>query len=884
MLPESGLRRNDGTGIKQRFIGLYSHDIIDKKEPPMERPQPLLIETKLHQPQTPHSTVERSRLFDRLDELRRCRTVLISAGAGFGKSTLAAQWLEHRSVRHAWPSLDSLDNDPERFSKYFVSALQKVLPDSLNRTAALLGARMRPSWSYFVETLVSELSQPAEPSVVVLDDYHLVANKEVDTLLERVVENLPDSLRLIILTRADPPWPLGRWRARGWLSELRDRDLRFSLDETRSFFDAGTRLHLDDETVRILHQETEGWVAGLRLAGLSLEEADRPDRRARQLSGSDRHIAAFLVSEVLDVQPPEVREFMAVAALLEQFCAPLCDHVLSGPHRCANTHEILARLASRNLFLVPLDEQRVWYRFHHIFREFLLQRVDELVSAELRARVDQRAGEWFAGKGLVEEALRHWVAAGQLDAAAALVGEHLESAVKQDPSRRFLYRWLAIFPPGAEHGRIALLIAHAYQRVFRWDLAGLAAVLAEAERLPAAGQPPYRVVIEGHKAFLAYWQGDAESALRHARIALDERAEVGYMPWVTANLYAAAALSAHGRKDEALLLDEAIAESARHRHYPCELVVAQAFIHLYAQELDAARPCALNLVAGHKHSPIPRFWLEHAHHVLGMVAYERNHLDEAADWFGRVEASRYLVISRVYHDALIGQALVANATGDITALNAYADKARAWAVEVGDPTSLRISSSFELRLAISGRWAAPALQDPPAADDHHSAWLEVPSLTWAEWLVTNASPEMRKGARPFIEDAIVRMERHHNLRQATVLSLLCAMALDAEHRRDDALAVLAETLHRAAPHGLVRTFVDRGTRLQDLLDELSRRQGSSDAYRDMLRAAFLEQRTSVRRMAVTGDRYPGQLSYRELDVLELLVEGLSNKEIAARLS
>jgi LuxR family maltose regulon positive regulatory protein len=156
-------------------------------------------------------------------------------------------------------------------------------------------------------------------------------------------------------------------------------------------------------------------------------------------------------------------------------------------------------------------------------------------------------------------------------------------------------------------------------------------------------------------------------------------------------------------------------------------------------------------------------------------------------------------------------------------------------------------------------------------------------LTWAEWLITNASPEMRKGALPFIEDAIVRMDRHHNLRLATVFSVLRAMALDAEGRRDDALVALAETLHRAAPHGLVRTFVDRGTRLHDLLDELSRREGSAP-YRDMLRAVFLEERTSVGRKAVIGAQNPGQLSYRELDVLELLVEGLSNKDIAARLS
>lgn len=304
---------------------------------------------------------------------------------------------------------------------------------------------------------------------------------------------------------------------------------------------------------------------------------------------------------------------------------------------------------------------------------------------------------------------------------------------------------------------------------------------------------------------------------------------------------------------------------------------------MYANQLGEVQRLASRLVAHHEREPVPEFWLGYVHHLLGMVAYERNELDEAAAWFQRIASRRYIIISRAYLDALIGLALVANARGDMAGVDAHGADAWDWAVEIGSPASLTIGNSFALRRAM---WAEAQPLTPnqgPMPNDHTSFWLEVPSVTWAERLLADDSAEVRAQALPFIESALARTERHHNLGQMTILSVLQAMALDADGRRDEALGVLDETLRRAAPRGLVRTFIDRGPQAKELLDALARQNGPDD-HRDMLRGAFPGEPASRLQQIPTDVRPQAGLSFRELKVLELLTERLSNKEIAARIA
>jgi LuxR family maltose regulon positive regulatory protein len=410
----------------------------------------ILIRTKLNHPAADSQWVQRPRLIARLNESLKKRLTLICAPAGFGKTTLAVQWLKKRDRTHAWLSLNKRDADPDRFLKYFIAAVRTVFPEFGPKIHSLLSSPTLPPPDDLADAMVYDLDAFKEPVMLVLDDFQTISSDAVHKFLAWMVEHLPDNLHLIIITRVEPPWPIGRWRARQWLKEVRAAHLGFTEEETRVFFSKYT---LTAETVRILHDRTEGWAAGLQLVRLSLADAQNPELFIRRLSGGHRSIIDYMTDEVISHQPPEVLDFLAATAMLGRFCAPLCDHLLADRDPQPAAREILARLERENLFLVPLDTQRQWYRYHHLFRDMLLHHLAELSPREHRAAVDRRAAEWFTREGLIEEALRHWIDAGDLDAAADLVGKAFRAAIDEDLSRRLLAHCLAMFPGGPEKGR-----------------------------------------------------------------------------------------------------------------------------------------------------------------------------------------------------------------------------------------------------------------------------------------------------------------------------------------------------------------------------------------------------------------------------------------------
>lgn len=850
-------------------------------------PEHLLIRSKLERPPMPGRLVARPRLAERLEKKAVARVTLISAPAGYGKTTVALQWMESVGGKVAWISLDEADRDPGRFARYLVAALGEAAGAGFETCRALLEGRTPPPWPYFCEALAAELGGLSEDTVLVLEDYHLIDAPDVHDLIELMVQRSPPALHVAVMTRVDPPWPLVRWRTQGWLAELRARDLRFSVDETAEFFASAAGLTLSPATVEHLQERTEGWIAGLRLAQLSLSESPDPDRDGRQLSGTDRQIADYLIDEVLAAQPPEVIEFLAASALMERFSAPLMTHLLAEKTNSEDVRRVFSLLERDNLFLVALDTRREWYRWHHLFRDLLLDHLGHLVSPDFRSRMNREAGAWFAREGLVEEALRHLIPAVELDAAAELVGAHLHRVIAEDMSCRRLAEWLSTFPPGAMHGRMPLLVAEGHCSILRWEPQNLEAVLREIEGIVTnnsrgdsrGGTPSLEADIDSLWSFLLYWRGDVEGSLERSRRALGSKPKVGTRAWVLACVYQSASLALRGRLAEALrLIDEAIADAAPWDPCVIDLLMAQAILHFYALDLDSCHERALQLLNLTERVPSDKSRLGHAPYLLGVVAYERNQLDEAEAWFRRVEDLRYVALSSVFKDALLGQALVALARNDPQASKKYEHEARAYAIEIGDGTTLALIGSFEVRVALLRGLPPPEGLGPPAADDHQSFWLEVPTVTWAMHLIAHPEARVRASALDFVDNALDRVKKHHNQRVAVPLSILRALALDDRGDRDAALDALADVVTRAAPRGLVRSFVDCGARVKDLLDELARR-SDSDEYIQTLRAAF----GSARQLS-TAPGPSDVLTFRELETLELLAWRMTNKEIANRLA
>src|SRR5215218_7742344 len=513
-------------------------------EPPATTPakmvasqQDVLLATKLHMPRPQPGTVPRPRLVDRLDEALARGLVLVCAPAGFGKTSLLADWSGRRRWPVAWLSLDEGDNDPTRFWRHVVAALDRARPGIADRVAGLL-APPPPSFEGLVTALINGLAaEPAEGEVVlVLDDYHLIDAQPVHASLGFLLEHRPPALRLMLASRADPPLALARLRA---------RDLRFTAEEAAALLReaVGPGLPLPDESVAALTARTEGWAAGLQLAGLSLRGHQDVGGFVASFSGSHRYVLDFLAEEVLDRQPEQVRTFLLETSVLERLSGELCDAVRFR----SDSQQLLERIERANLFLQPLDEVRGWWRYHQLFADLLRARLQQRQPERVRA-LHRSAVVWCEQHGLADDAVRHALAAGDVTPAARLVERYVDELWVRG-ERETLQRWLAVLPAELVGARPRLLLARAGLAILGGDLEAGEGALDAAERAftaaageaeepyePSVGRAarmlaniPARIAID--RAFLAGLRGDAEGTTAFVERA---QAEVDEDEWMLA--------------------------------------------------------------------------------------------------------------------------------------------------------------------------------------------------------------------------------------------------------------------------------------------------------------------------------------------------------------
>lgn len=473
-----------------------------------------LLTTKLYIPPARSGLVSRPRLVEQLNQSSGGKLTLISAPAGFGKTMLLSEWTQqnaggqgHRGAGErftsaplamAWLSLDEGDNDPARFLSYVIAALQ-TLPANVGVTilSALQSPRPPPLESLLV-ALVNELMALPDPFVLVLDDYHVIGNRAVHQLLTFLLDHLPSQMHIVIASRVDPPLPLSRLRARGQLVELRAAELRFSLAETVIFLNDVMGLNLSGEDVAALEARTEGWIASLQLAALSMQGHTDLSGFVKAFSGNHRYILAYLTEEVLNQQPEHVQAFLLQTAILEQLTSPLCDAVLgrgvggkggkgdetsfsSLPlHLPASSQEILEQLERTNLFTISLDDEGRWYRYHHLFADLLRHRLQRL-DPDLLPALHRRASAWYAQAGLTAEAIRHALTAGDIANAAALIEESAMAIVWQGQVST-LTRWLETLPIEVVRARPKLSLVQGWALVLTGSVEAVETRLQDAEQ------------------------------------------------------------------------------------------------------------------------------------------------------------------------------------------------------------------------------------------------------------------------------------------------------------------------------------------------------------------------------------------------------------------
>jgi LuxR family transcriptional regulator, maltose regulon positive regulatory protein len=571
-------------------------------------PASSLMRTKLYRPRSSSDVIPRARLLERLNAGLGGKVTLVSAPAGFGKTTLMTEWVQTLDRPTTWLSLDENDNELAIFVYSLTAALQAVFPDAFQSTASLLKAPQFPSPDHAATLFINDLADLPEDVVLVLDDYHLIHTNEVHTLLNLLIEHLPSQLHLVLSTRSDPPLPLARWRARGYLNELRGADLRFTLEETEAFLTRALDNEVAHETAVALEDLTEGWIAVLRLAALSLRStADRVAFMERLRSSPDQYMSSYLVEEVLARQAPAVQELLVRTSILEQFCAGLCVAILGSDTSNAQVQATLDWLERANLFLIPLDERQGWYRFHHLFKGLLQQRLQGQSSQEELALLHRRASAWYAEQGRLEEALEHALAAGDVANAARLVEAQFLPAREQEQWVQ-MERWLRLLPAEQIQSSPVLLCARVWIVWARGQLTELPRLLTAAERLLAtsdsrASDANTRQSRLQHALIAISWShfqyrtGQAQASLASALSALEWLPPGEEQVASQALHYLAISSQLNGQEDVALIeLNNALRDPSTHLTSTARLLFAQALVYLAAGKLHQVEHTARHLL------------------------------------------------------------------------------------------------------------------------------------------------------------------------------------------------------------------------------------------------------------------------------------------------
>ena len=869
-----------------------------------------LVATKFHVP--PAGFVPRPRLLARLAQGIARGLTVVCTPAGFGKTTLLGEWARRSRRPVAWLSLDTGDNDPARFWRYVATALERVLPGVCAPVTALLGGPQSPPLEAVATAVINRLAVvPGKGEVtLILDDYHVIEAPPVHGSVAFLLERLPPGLRLVLASRADPPLPLARLRAGGQLAELRAGDLRFSLAETVVFLREVTGLELPVASVAALQERTEGWAVGVQLAALSLQGRSDPAGFVETFAGSHRYVLDYLTQEVLARQPEQVMGFLLETSVLERLSGPLCDAVTGR----TGSQALLEELERANLFLVPLDEVRGWWRYHHLFADLLRARL----AHEQPARVPQlhrAAAAWHEQHGSADDAVRHAVAAGKAAWAARLVERHVEALLRRSEGAT-LGRWLATLPTETVRSRARLCLAQAVSAIVGGRLESVEPLLADAERAFATtGDEPHEPsvgralsVLANVPASVAFLRADM-ARLRGdpARaVACDQQAlkHLGEGDWllrshVAWNLGAADWL--HGRLTQA---EHALAEVVAERRAAGEGYLAMRVGYDLGEVLRAQGRLGAALASY-------RQWLEGgaevdrqlphvgmAHVGLAEVLYERDELDAAYEHATRgVALCRQLAFTQPLATGFGLLARTLQAQGDAAgALEVIGQAERAQpspqVVSLLNPVPVWQARLLLARgeVAEAARWAEERGLRP---DDQPSYPREDEYLVLARVLLAQQQPDRTLRLLAGLHTQAAAQGRTGSLIEVGALE---ALAHAASGDQTGALTILSPALALAGPEGYVRVFVDEGTPMLHLLGRFAAAQRTGRAalppavsphYLDRLAQAFrpgrarLTARTTHDASEVAGLIEP--LSDRELQVLRLLAAGRSNQQIADEL-
>ena len=868
-----------------------------------------ILATKLYIPTPRPNTIARARLIKQLNQSLYHKLTLISAPAGFGKSTLVSEWVADCERPVAWLTLDQADKDPIRFLTYLVVALRTLSANIGESVLNLLQSPQPVPIESILTTLLNEISKTPDNLILVIDDYHIINSNSVDSALRFLIEHLPPQLHLVITTREDPQLPLARLRAQDQLTELRVKDLRFTCPEAADFLEKMTGQRLAKEDIAALDTRTEGWIAGLQLAAISMQGHKDTARFITSFTGSHRFILDYLVEEVMQQLPDDMQSFLLRTSILERLCGPLCDAVLNDS--TMHGQQMLEHLEYRNLFVNPLDDKRQWYRYHHLFAEMLQARLAEQQPNEI-ATLHLRASIWYEQNELISDAVRHALAAKNFNRAADLI-ELICSEIRrvrfQNPT--FL-EWLKAMPDEIIRVRPVLCLSYARELLSFGELDAAEARLQDAEHwLQATTDKTEMVVVNkaeflslaasiaNARAFHAQTLGDRPNAIKYAQHALDLLPASNYVTRGTTTTLLGLAYWSSGdlalayqtiSSSKSLLANDNIATTISIAFVLADICIAQGRL------FDAVRiyQQSLQLVMEHG-DPKPQGT---AHLYLGLsnVYCEWGNLKEAGQYLlWAEETSEQVTLPDWQFRLCLAKARIKRAEGKLDAVLDLLNDAERLFYRSPLP-DVRPVAALKAQVWISqGRlnecmtWVR---DQNLSVNDELSYMHEFEHITLAKLLIAyyknDATTVLIEQTIRLIDRLLKAADETGRTGSTIEILILRSLAQQAQGDTSAALISLQQALKLAEPENYVRCFVDEGAAMERLLSEAAGH-GILPDYVDKLLTAFNSDKSEeqnkapVTKLGNFTETLIEPLSQRELEVLQLIAQGFSNDEISKRL-
>jgi LuxR family maltose regulon positive regulatory protein len=864
-----------------------------------------ILATKLYIPPPRPKVVNRPRLLERLNKGLHSKLTLVSASAGFGKTTLVSEWVASIERQTAWLSLDEGDNDPTRFLTYLVAALQTIAANFGKGVLGMLQSSQPPPPEDMLTTLLNEIASLPDTFILVLDDYHMIHAQLVDQALTYLLEHLPPQMHLVIATREDPQLPLVQLRARGQLTELRAADLRFTHSEAAAFLIQVMGLSLSEEDIASLEDRTEGWIAGLQLAALSMQGNKDVAGFIQAFAGDHRYIVDYLVEEVLERQPESLRNFLLQTSILDRLNGPLCDAVTGQEEGQAR----LLSLERGNFFVVPLDDRRHWYRYHHLFADVLSAHLMEEQPDQV-STLHLRASEWYEQHGSSADAIRHALSAFDFERAAELIERALPD-MRRSRQEATVLGWLKMLPDELVHFRPVLSIGYAWALLSLGELEGVEARLQEAEywldttadssELALASSVEMVVVDEEefrqlpatiavYHAGYAQALGDVPNTVKYARRVLElvpeedilgrgaASALLGLASWTSGDLEAAYRAFSDGMVNVRMAGN--ISDATNGTIALADIRIAQGRLREAMRTYERALQDALELG-----EPVPRGT---ADLYVGMSELHREHGDLST-------ATQYLLKSKELgeHSGIpqnryrwyVAMARIREAQGDLDgALDLLHEAERLYRRDFFP--NVRPVVALVTRVWVAQGRVSEALgwarEQGLSVSDDLSYLREFEHITLARVLFARYKSDH---VDRFMFETMGLLDRllkaaQEGERTGSLIELLVLQALAHKEQGNipAALAPLQEALSLAEPEGYVRMFVDEGPPMAHLLEEITKHGNASKYVRQLLTAfASASDRTLVKQGLIEP------LSERELEVLRLLRSDLNGPEIASEL-